>query len=155
MTEPIAQLVNPDALERLELMGPTVEFLVPPGDDGEPCVMRGTIPPGGVVPLHSHGDPETFLCLAGEVEGLIHSDAGYTWVPVRAGDVFHVPGHAKHAWRNLATEPVVNVIVSTAKMGRFFRAIDGASPEQFLRTAERYGYWNATPEENAEVGLSI
>ena len=26
--------------------------------------------------------------------------------------------------------------------------------ERFLATAERYGYWNATPEENAEVGLA-
>jgi hypothetical protein len=27
--------------------------------------------------------------------------------------------------------------------------------ERFLATAERYGYWNATPEENAEVGLAL
>jgi hypothetical protein len=37
----------------LDVMGPTIEFLVPPAD-GEPCVMRGTIPSGAAVPLHSH-----------------------------------------------------------------------------------------------------
>jgi len=24
-----------------------------------------------------------------------------------------------------------------------------------MATAERYGYWNATPEENAEVGIFL
>jgi hypothetical protein len=27
--------------------------------------------------------------------------------------------------------------------------------ERFLRTSERYGYWNATPEENAAVGVEL
>jgi len=31
----------------------------------------------------------------------------------------------------------------------------GPAVRQFLGTAARYGYWNATPEENAEVGLRL
>jgi hypothetical protein len=27
--------------------------------------------------------------------------------------------------------------------------------QRFLKTAERYGYWLATPEENAAVGVSL
>ena len=49
---------------------------------------------------------------------------------------------------------------------RFFREVGapagtGATPpspetvERFMRTAERYGHWLATPEENAEVGLTL
>jgi quercetin dioxygenase-like cupin family protein len=135
-------------------------------EDGAPCVMRGTIPPRGAVPLHSHGDPETFLALAGKIEGLAMSPDGHRWVPVRPGDVFHVPGHAPHAWRNPSHEPAVMIIVSTARLGSFFREIGtpaNGSPSPsaddalrtFLETAGRYGYWNASPEENAAVGVAI
>ena len=50
----------------------------------------------------------------------------------------------------------MNILVSTARIGRFFREVaapSGDPIEHFLATAERYGYWNATPEENAAVGL--
>jgi hypothetical protein len=72
----------------------------------------------------------------------------------------------KHAFRNPGREPAVMIVVSTAKIGAFFREVatpggGGAWPppedviQHFLQTAERYGYWNATPEENAAVGLAI
>jgi quercetin dioxygenase-like cupin family protein len=163
-----ARLVDPRQIEVLDLLGPTIAFLTEP-EDGEPCVMRGTIPPRGTVPLHSHADPETFLTLAGEVEGLVMSPDGHRWVPIRPGEVFHVPGHAPHAWRNPCDVPVVMHIVSTAKIGRFFRGVgtpvtatddtQKLSPEgvlrRFLEVSERYGYWNATPEESARLGLAV
>ena len=80
--------------------GATVEILTPVGD-GLPCVMRGTIPAGGIVPLHSHADPETFLMLDGEIEGFVAGE----WSRIAAGDVLHVPGHIRHAWRNRRTVP--------------------------------------------------
>jgi hypothetical protein len=46
-------------------------------------------------------------------------------------------------------------LVSTGTIARFFREIAGRGPEEFLEIADRYGYWNATPEENAEIGLTI
>jgi quercetin dioxygenase-like cupin family protein len=152
-----ADLVDPRAVETLDVLGPTIQYLTPPdGDDGHPCVMRGTIPPGVVVPLHSHADPETFVMRSGRVEGLAVSAEGFEWIPVGPGDVFHVPGDAKHAWRNPSREPAEMIIVTTAKLGRFLGEVASAGgPERFLATAERYGYWNATPQENAEVGLQL
>ncbi|AZN99804.1 cupin domain-containing protein [Mesorhizobium sp. M9A.F.Ca.ET.002.03.1.2] len=64
--------------------------------NGEPCVMGGTVPPGVTVPLHSHADPETFIQISGEIEGLSQSPEGFVWVSIRPGDIFHVPGGAKH-----------------------------------------------------------
>ena len=58
------------------------------------------------------------------------------------------------------------ILVSTCRMGRFFREINvpaasatgvpsGEMIRRFLQTSEGYGYWNATPEENARVGISL
>jgi quercetin dioxygenase-like cupin family protein len=156
---PTAHLVDPNTAETIEVLGPTIQFLsTPEEDENAPCVMRGTIPPGGVVPLHTHADPETFLLVAGGVEGLSHSADGYAWVRIGPGDVFHVPGGARHAFRNRSQQPAVNLILTTERIGRFFREIAGPPSDEaiqrFLATAERYGYWNATPEENAELGLT-
>ena len=50
----------------LDVLGPTIEFLTSPDEaDGGLCVMRGVIPPGVVVPIHSHDDAEAFYILAG------------------------------------------------------------------------------------------
>jgi quercetin dioxygenase-like cupin family protein len=129
--------------------GATIEYLTAV-EDGVPCVMRGTMPAHGVVPLHSHEDPETFIVQEGEAESYT-SDG---WARIGAGDVHHIPGHVKHAWHNPSGEPVVMYLLSTATMARFFREI-AASPEDFLAISDRYGYWNATPEENAEIGITV
>jgi quercetin dioxygenase-like cupin family protein len=130
--------------------GATVEYLTPV-EDGAPCVLRGTIPPGGVVPLHSHADPETFLMVEGEMQGFRDG----RWELVEAGDVVHIPGNERHAWRNVSRRPAVSHLVTTATMGRFFREVTGATPDEFLAISDRYGYWNATPEENEQIGLTV
>jgi quercetin dioxygenase-like cupin family protein len=125
----LAQRVDPSAAETIEVLGPTVRILTPPtGDDGAPCLMRGTIPPGGRVPLHSHGDVETFIVLAGEVDGL----SGPAWVRVGPGDVFHIPAHVPHAWRNRSREPAEMLIVSTERIARFFREVAGPPSDAAL-----------------------
>jgi quercetin dioxygenase-like cupin family protein len=169
-TESAGHLVDVQHVEAIDVLGPTIRYLTPPeGDDRAPCVMRGTIPPGIVVPLHSHADPETFLLVAGALEALTPSENGFVWKPVTAGEVFHIPGDAKHAWRNRSQETADSILISTVKIGRFFRELGRpvgsseephwpprpATIERFLATAERYGYWNATPEENAAVGLRL
>jgi quercetin dioxygenase-like cupin family protein len=163
-TQPVAHHVDLSEAESLDVLGPTVTFLAAP-EDGAPCVMRGSIPPGGYVPLHSHADPETFVALTDGMEGLVATGDDVTWVPVAAGEVFHVPGGARHAWHNRSTQPAVSLLISTARMGRFFREIGVPSTsraaavpepdvlERFRAVSERYGYWNATPEENARVGI--
>jgi hypothetical protein len=51
------------------------------------------------------------------------------------------------------------IVVSTTRIGLFFREVAGPpSPEaieHFLWTADRYGYWNGTREENAEVEIQL
>jgi quercetin dioxygenase-like cupin family protein len=149
-------LVDEGTVETLDVLGPTVEFLTPvDGDADAPCLIRGSIPAHGFVPLHSHADPETFLVISGELSGLI----GGAWVPVRPGDVFHVPPNAKHAWRNDSDTPAVSAIVTRARIARFFREVVDGPPDgtvgRFLAVSERYGYWNASPEENAAIGLDV
>ncbi|MGH9308435.1 MAG: cupin domain-containing protein, partial [Vicinamibacterales bacterium] len=165
--ERVARRIDPQRVETIEVLGPTIQFLTSP-EASEPCIMRGTIPAGVSVPLHSHADPETFLMMSGTVEGLIHREEDFEWVRIKPGDIFHVPGHAKHAWRNHSHDPATMIIVSTSRMGQFFQELGkpatpgmpAAPPapeeiQRFLRTAERYGHWTATPEENAKVGLEV
>jgi hypothetical protein len=62
---------NPITGKVLELFGPTVEFLTSPQEaQSDFCVLKGTIPPGVSVPLHSHADTEDFFVISGEIEGL-------------------------------------------------------------------------------------
>jgi quercetin dioxygenase-like cupin family protein len=164
----VSHLVDSDHVETISVLGPTIQFLTPAEDVNAPCVMRGTIAPGGIVPMHSHADPETFMMLTGSVEGLVYEEEDFRWVRIKPQDVFHVPGDAKHAWRNPGRELAVMLLITTSRLGMFFReigkpAVPGAaavlpSPEdiaRFLEVSRKYGYWNATPEENARVGLSV
>lgn len=167
-TTPSGGLIDAGHAPAISILGPTIQFLTPPDDEGAPCIMRGTIPPGVSIPLHSHGDPETFVMISGAVEGVVFDGDGHRWLPIRAGDIFHVPGHAKHAWRNAGRDPAVMLIVSTSKMGRFFGELASQlsasssqgipSPEDLQRfndLAAKYGYWNASPEENARIGIVL
>jgi len=57
--------LNPTTGLRIDLEGPTVEFLTSPQEASiDFCVLKGVIPPGVSVPLHSHPDPNR---LAGEI----------------------------------------------------------------------------------------
>jgi quercetin dioxygenase-like cupin family protein len=91
---------SPD-VEVFELFGPTIQFLTPlPDDDDGYCLLMGDVPPGVVVPIHSHSDHETFYILAGEVQALKEDH----WQTFGAGDVFDVPGGTKHAFRNVSAK---------------------------------------------------
>ena len=158
---------NPTTGLVLEFFGPTVEFLTSPEDEqNDFCVLKGTIPPGVSVSLHSHPDTEDFLLISGSVEGLRHDAGGYKWIAAKAGDYVHVPAGARHAWRNVSDEPVVNLIITSKKLGRFFWeagrpatvAPQPVTPEDLARFAAicaKYGYWNATPEENGAIGIRV
>jgi quercetin dioxygenase-like cupin family protein len=153
----------------LDVLGPTVEILTPlSAADAGYCVMKGVIPPGVSVPLHSHPDEESFYLMSGAVEVLIQKAATFEWRRVQPGDVVHVPRDVKHAWRNMASQPAVALIVATSRLGRFFSEIGNpvtpkspsAPPrpeilERFQRAAARYGHWLGTPEENATVGITL
>jgi uncharacterized RmlC-like cupin family protein len=91
--------------------------------------------------------------LSGAAEGLVDRDRG-RWQRIGPGNVFHVPPDVPHAWRNLAADPAVMLLVSTNRIGRFFKEV-AAEPQRFQEISERYGYWNSTPEENARIGLPL
>ena len=106
--------------------------------------------------------------LSGQVEGLAIDESGHRWNPVGAGQIFHVPGNARHAFRNRGPEPVVTLIVRTPSTVEFFETIgtpvadvDPTLPpapravERFLAECAARGYWKASPEENAAVGITV
>ena len=136
-------------------------------EEGSYCVLKGTIPPGVAVPLHSHGDAESFYVLSGEAQVLIEAERGLEWQTLGPGDFVHITGGAKHAWRNVSRRPMEALITCTEKLGRALREMarptsEGDRPaptqEDIQRLAEisaRYGYWLASPEQNAEVGIPL
>jgi quercetin dioxygenase-like cupin family protein len=163
-----ARILRRGTHEILDVLGPTVEFLNLPESDAGYCVMIGTIPPGVSVPLHSHADVESFYLLSGSVQVLSQKDDSFEWLTANAGEFVHVSGGAKHAFRNTSSEPVVELITTTPKIGRFFQEVGkpltpGASPkpptpediQRFMQVSASYHYWNASPEENAAVGIFL
>ncbi len=159
--------LNPTTGERLDVFGPTVELLTSPQDvHNDFCVLRGIIPPGGSIPLHSHDDTEDFFVLSGQAQALKQMPEGAEWIAGKAGDLIHVPGGVPHAWRNISSEPLVVLILTTTRIGHFFQETgrpvtsvpQPVTPEElahFAAVAAAYGYWNGTPEENAAVGIDV
>jgi quercetin dioxygenase-like cupin family protein len=153
-----------DANEILDVLGPQIQFLTALSDaDDDYCLIKGTIPAGVVVPLHSHVERETFYILAGEIEGLWED----YWISLAAGDVFDVPGGLKHGWRNRSGAPASLVLATTMRLGRFLREISRplatvspappkpADVQRLVEVAQAYGHWLGSPADNAAVGISF
>jgi uncharacterized RmlC-like cupin family protein len=110
--------------------------------------------------MHRHDDPESFFVLSGEAQILSESASGLEWRTVRTGDFIDTCG-VKHAWRNLSKNPLELIIVTTPKLGKFFRELnelfkDGHySLQELQRISVTYGYWTASPQENAQVGIPL
>lgn len=161
----LTRIADGTGLLALDVFGPQVEFLTMTDDEtNNICVMRAVIPPGVTVPLHRHDDFEDFLVLSGGHQVLIESDGRLQWRDAGAGDYIRVPGEMPHAHRNISEQPAVDLIITTSRMGEFFREIgrpvDAPPPTaeevaNFVATAMRYGYHLGTPEENAAVGITI
>ena len=158
-----------DHEKRLTPNGTLFEFLASPDDTGaETCLIRGTIPPGVAVPLHSHPEVEIFYVLEGTIEAFRSSNDSHGWTSVGARSVVTIPGNTKHALRNGSPVAVTMVVVTTSKLYRFFQEVtkpfdpnQSVTPptheeiEALLRIAAKYGYWMGSPEENAAIGLSL
>ena len=163
----VTQIMKDGERTVLELPdGNRLELLSPSAEDAY-CVLRGTIPSYGGVPLHSHADAESFYVLSGEAEALVQTAGSLDWQRLRPGDFIHIPAGAKHAWRNLSSDPVSALITCTEKLGRALREmaqITGENGMQFpspaafqrlVEISERYGYWFGNREENAAVGIEL
>jgi quercetin dioxygenase-like cupin family protein len=134
----------------LDVLGPTVKFLVLPSeDDAGYCVLKGTIPPGVSVPIHSHPDDESFFLLSGSVRALEERKNRFEWANMKAGGFRHVPQNVRHAWKNQSNEPAIAIVVTTSRLGRFFQEVGrpiAANPappspadvQRFAETAARY-----------------
>lgn len=116
--------LNPTTGLVVDLFGPTVEFLTDPREAQKNlCILKGVIPPGVAIPLHSHLDSEDFLVISGEIQALKQETQSYEWIVGKVGDYIHVPGGAPHAFRNVSSEPMMACIITTAKIGRFFQEV--------------------------------
>ena len=158
----VASPQTPDTAEILDLLGPRIQFLTAVSDnDDDYCMIRGILPAGVVVPLHSHAERETFYVLEGEIEGLCED----RWSTLRIGDTFNVPSGLKHAWRNTSGASASTLIVVPMRLGRFLREIGRpaetagiptpADVQRFQQLALAYGYWLGSPADNAAVGISL
>jgi mannose-6-phosphate isomerase-like protein (cupin superfamily) len=158
-----SRLADHTSGQTLDVFGPTVEFLTWSGDF---CVLRGVVPPGVTVPLHRHADAEDFFIISGTQQVLVQGENGLEWRDAHAGDYVRIPGHIPHALRNVTDEPVVDLIITTARLGRFFqevgRPVDGslapptpAELAHFVDAAVSYGYILGSREENAAVGITV
>jgi quercetin dioxygenase-like cupin family protein len=152
-------------ITELDLLGPRIEFLIPPNGDGL-SVLKGIVPAGVSVLLHSHPDTEAFYIIAGELQ--MFSETANDWIVVKSGQFVYIPGEEKHAWRNASAEHATALLITTAKLGRFFEEIGATishgthpsapSPERlrhYIETETRYGYWSGNSEENAEIGITL
>jgi quercetin dioxygenase-like cupin family protein len=132
------------------------------------CLIRGTVPPGVAVPLHSHPDLELFYILEGSMEIFQSREGASGWTTVGVGAVVAVPRNVKHALRNTSSIPATIALVTTAKMYEFFGEVSKPfdpnrrpvppTPDEtraFFATVKRYGYWMASPEENSAIGIAF
>lgn len=161
-----SSIVNKGTAEVFDALGPTVEFLTSPMTKGATyCVMKGSIPAGYSVPLHSHPDDESFYILSGTVEAMVQNNGDRKWIMMSEGDFVHIPADVRHAWRNNSDQPVQGVIITTPRLGKFFQEIgrpvapgDHLEPtpghlQHFMKVAARYNHWLASPDENASIGI--
>jgi quercetin dioxygenase-like cupin family protein len=151
------------------VLGVLLQFLSTPEQiNDQISVMGGTVPPGVVIPLHSHADPEIFYVLNGSLEVFQAEGPSAGWQTVNAGEVVSIPGDVRHALRNTSSSPMTSITVSKQELYNFFRElarpfdpnISPAPPtseemQQLFSVAEKYEYWLASPEENAAIGISL
>src|SRR3984893_936514 len=151
--------------QTLIVLGVLLQFLSTPEQvNDQISVMRGTVPSGVVIPLHSHAEPEIFYVLNGSLE--VFQSEG--WQTVTAGEVVSIPGNVRHALRNTSPSPITSLIVSKQELYSFFRELarpfDPNSPpapptpeemQQLFSVAEKYEYWLASRDENTAIGISL
>src|SRR5258706_1941097 len=151
------------------VLGVLVQFRSSPEQiNDQISVMRGTVPSGVVIPLHSHADPEIFYVLNGSLEVFQAEGPSAGWQTANADEVVSIPGNVRHALRNTSPSPITSITVSKQNLYRFFgelaRPFDPNRPpapptpeemQQLFSVAEKYEYWLASPDENAAIGISL
>ena len=151
------------------MFGVLFNFLVTPNETGyEITLFKGTLPPGVVIPLHSHAEAEVLYVLEGSLEVYRESGEAPGWSTTPPGGVLAIPGNVKHALRNTSSTPTTVLLVTQEELYNFFRSIAKPfeagqmpappSPEdmqQLFAAAAKYHYWMGSREENATIGISL
>jgi len=159
--------ILPIPYENIEIIdifaGPKLSYLTTKSStSSDYCLMKVEIPAGVTVPVHSREDRETFYILAGELDGL----TGTEWTTLLPGMVLDVKHGVRHALRNTSAATTTLLMVTTMRMGQFFRDVGrpyapGLPPptpanlRQFGTIANEYGYWMGTPADNLAVGITL
>jgi len=155
--------------QTFNVFGVLLNFLVTPAETGhEVSFFKGILPPGVVIPLHSHAEPEIFYVLEGSLEVYRECGQPQRWSTTQPGGVVAIPGNVKHALRNTTSTPTTVLLVTQEELYNFFRSIAKPfeagqmpappSPEdmqQLFVAAAKYHYWMGSPEENATIGISL
>ena len=155
--------------QAFNMFGVLLNFLVTPDETGhEISLFQGTLPPGVVIPLHSHAEPEVFYVLEGSLEVYRENGPSQGWSTTQPAGVLAIPGKVKHALRNISSTPTTAILVTQKELYNFFRSVAkpfeaGQMPappspediEQLFAAAAKYHYWMGSPEENAKIGIAL
>ena len=159
------QMLHESEHPLLDLFGPTVQFLTSPEEaEGKFCILIGVIPREGFIPIHSHEGIECFFMLSGQQEVVVEEQGEFRWIVCNAGEFIQVPSGAKHGFLNRSAKPASSLIVTTAKLGRFYkeigRPLDPGSQQKMptahelqhlMDAAKRFGYWMAPPRKTPQL----
>ena len=96
----------------------------------------------------------------GTARVLMPGPRGLEWTEVHAGDYVQVPQDVRHAHRNVSGEPLIELVITTARLGRWFQEAGTPltdAPRQptredlarLIAVSAKYGYWLGSPEEIA------
>jgi quercetin dioxygenase-like cupin family protein len=150
-------------------VGTLLQFVSTPEQNrADLSVMRGGVPAGAVIPLHSHASPEIFYVVEGTMDVFQDDGRSSGWKTATVGDVVTVAGGVKHALRNSGATPVMTVLISDEQLYRFFQELaepldPAAGPpvptpdvmQKLFEVAARYKYWIGSPQENAAIGIHL
>jgi quercetin dioxygenase-like cupin family protein len=153
------------------VLGVGIDFLVNPESvRTDMAVVRGTMRPGTIIPLHSHPDPEIIYVLGGELEVYIEEAAAQAsvWRLVSKSKIIVIAGGAKHAIRVTGAAGCETLILTRGELYSFFQELAipqepdspnlPPTPEQIQKVFEvaaRHSYWMASPLENQAIGLIL
>jgi quercetin dioxygenase-like cupin family protein len=162
------QLIHSSSEPFFNILGPLTQFLVEPANaSGAFGVLRSIVPPGVVIPLHSHADPEVLVIHEGALEFLQYDGNSSRWLTAQPSQIICIPGGVKHALRNSSPKPTTVLLITTPNIYGFFRQLGepvehGQSPapptaedlQRLAALSAQHNYWLASREENAAIGLT-
>ena len=146
----------------IDMVGARFETIVRMGtQESDTVLFRTHMAPGKLVPLHSHIDPECFYVLSGQIEVFVIDEAP-GWRVIDSGGSLLIADGVKHVVRNSSDRPADLIVATNNRLARFFyEAGRPARPglelspptdddiQRLIRVSQAFGYWIATPAENA------